>query len=122
MNRAERRALERRLRSQTGRLAHAAPESVTLRGGPMNGWVVKPDAPAFTDRFYPGLVESRAAGLYNASLSTTGETFAPPSDVRPWAELGELEREPFREAARAEVPAGRYVREGTRGRWEPTGA
>ena len=46
MSRADRRALERRLRSATRNLAHPVPDSVSLLGGPMDGWVVKPDAPA----------------------------------------------------------------------------
>lgn len=106
------------MRRQSGQLKHPAPASVRLVGGPMDGWVVKPDAPALTDRFYVGLVEARAAGLYNAAVSPSGETFAPPKGVAPWAELEEAEREPFRVEARAEVPAGRYeLREASRAEW-----
>lgn len=35
----------RQAEKMRGRLPHPAPASVTLSGGPMNGWVVKPDAP-----------------------------------------------------------------------------
>jgi hypothetical protein len=44
VNRHERRSLERQLRPAS--LAHPVPASVALVGGPMDGWVVKPDAPS----------------------------------------------------------------------------
>lgn len=74
----------------------------------MDGWVVRPDAPALTDRFHAGLLEARAAGLYNASLSPAATTIAPPSDATKWADLEEAGREPFRDLALVEVPRGRY--------------
>lgn len=54
MNRADRRRLQRTVAralkrvaaARPGSLEHPAPASVTLSGGPMDGWVVKPDAPA----------------------------------------------------------------------------
>jgi len=52
MNRAARRALKRDLKQQANRLAHPVPDSVTLRGGPMDGWVVTPDAPALQADWY----------------------------------------------------------------------
>jgi hypothetical protein len=49
MNRAQRRSLKatvkRMVKSGPG-LQHPVPDSVVLRGGPMDGWIVKPDAPA----------------------------------------------------------------------------
>jgi hypothetical protein len=53
MNRADRRRLQRTAAKALATsmangqpLQHPLPESVTLSGGPMNGWVVKPGAPA----------------------------------------------------------------------------
>lgn len=48
MNRSSRRALKRNLR-------HKAPDSVTLQGGPMDGWVVTPTAPALEPTWYSTL-------------------------------------------------------------------
>lgn len=53
MSRADRRrlkrvaskAVKRALDDKPGTLAHPAPASVALIGGPMDGWVVKPNAP-----------------------------------------------------------------------------
>lgn len=57
MNRADRRRLQRTARKamkgiKTGQLEHPVPESVTLLRGPMDGWVVKPDAPALRPDWY----------------------------------------------------------------------
>lgn len=47
MNRAQRRSLERNMRRRADpALAASRPRSIVLRGGPMDGWVVKPKAPA----------------------------------------------------------------------------
>lgn len=117
MSRADRAARKAMKHIRTGQLTHPVPESVQLKGGPMDGYIVKPDAPALKPEWINGLHEARAAGLYNASLSPTGETIAPPKGATKWAELDEATREPFRQQARREIPAGRYVREGNRARW-----
>lgn len=68
MNRAARRSLERNLRKQTGKLNHPVPDSVTLRGGPMDGWIVKPDAPALEPDWYttwtPNIAAAWQPGRY----------------------------------------------------------
>lgn len=43
MNRGQRRALVKRIGSALRRGGHA-PDAVLLEGGPMDGWIVKPDA------------------------------------------------------------------------------
>lgn len=50
MNRQQRRALARQVERNT--LRHPVPASVSLRGGPMDGWVVKPGAPALRPDWY----------------------------------------------------------------------
>ena len=122
MTRADRRRADRAARKamkhiRTGQLTHPVPESVQLKGGPMDGYIVKPDAPALKPEWINGLHEARAAGLYNASLSPTGEAIAPPKGATKWAELDDATRQPFREQARREIPAGRYIRSGTAARW-----
>lgn len=74
MNRQARRAFERRLQTEvkTGTLKHPAPDSVVLAGGPMDGWVVKPDAPALRPdwhRTWPPTIAARhAPGHYAAPV------------------------------------------------------
>lgn len=47
MNRAQRRSLKRPIAQKLKPdLKHPVPRSVVLSGGPMDGWIVKPDAPA----------------------------------------------------------------------------
>lgn len=66
MNRHQRRAL----RAQAGSLAQPIPDSVELIGGPMSGWVVKPDAPALRDDWWttwpPSVAAAWAPGRYVA--------------------------------------------------------
>ena len=49
MNRADRRSMKRlvahAIRGKPG-LKHPVPDSIVLAGGPMDGWVVAPEAPA----------------------------------------------------------------------------
>lgn len=70
MNRQARRALERRLKTdaKAGALRHPTPDSVVLAGGPMDGWVVKPGAPALRPDWYrtwpPTVAARHAPGRY----------------------------------------------------------
>lgn len=68
MNRHQRRTLKTAVRRQVGTLAHPVPESVTLAGGPMDGWVVKPDAPALRPDWFstmpPHLARRHVPGRY----------------------------------------------------------
>lgn len=110
MGRAERRALERRIRStmRTRSLSHPVPGSVELIGGPMAGWVVRPAAPALRPDWHAGLLEARAAGLAR-------------DDGLPWDAIEEEMREQYLELVRKEEPPGRYVVDGTRARWTVDG-
>lgn len=75
MNRADSRRLKRVAakalkNAATGKpgISHPVPESVTLAGGPMDGWIVKPDAPALQPDWclsWPASVAAKnAPGLY----------------------------------------------------------
>lgn len=70
MNRKQRRSVEKRLQGQlrTHSLKHPVPDSVTLLGGPMDGWVVKPDAPALLPDWYrtwpPDIAAANEPGRY----------------------------------------------------------
>ncbi len=70
MNRQQRRAFERQL--QRNALKHPIPASVALEGGPMDGWVVKPDAPALQPAWYrtwpPTVAERHEPGRYGTPV------------------------------------------------------
>lgn len=107
MNRAQRRQLERRVKRSTGTLAHPVPGSVTLRGGPMDGWVVKPDAPALAPDWRARFIEAAAEGLHEHARAEARVHQQPVP--RPWAELDELARDHYRAGAKAQHGGGRYV-------------
>lgn len=79
MNRKQRRAL----RASLGKLAHPIPDSVTLAGGPMDGWVVKPGAPALRDDWWrtwpPSIASTWSPGRY--VLEGTRATWTPSSST-----------------------------------------
>jgi hypothetical protein len=110
MNRADRRHLQRAtakaIEKATSRrpagLTHAPPTgNITLIGGPMNNWVVRPNAPALKPEWHAGLIEAIAAGLVPPGM---------------WATMTEDQREPYREQARAKHPPGRYILTNVHGR------
>lgn len=53
------RKLRRAVRAGVGTLVHPVPDAVLLAGGPMDGWVVKPGAPALREDWW----ESWPAGI-----------------------------------------------------------
>jgi hypothetical protein len=68
LTRQQRRALERRLASEANEFAHPVPASIVLEGGPMDGWVVKADAPALAPDWYttwpPSIAARNEPGRY----------------------------------------------------------
>lgn len=68
LNRAARRRLKETLKAHVGTLAHPVPASVALHGGPMDGWIVKPDAPALRPDWYttwpPSVEATHKPGRY----------------------------------------------------------
>lgn len=115
MSRADRRRLERTIR-RSKRLAHPVPGSVTLRGGPMDGWIVKPDAPALQSDWREKYLEEKARQAYE-------ETRLTHPDAPAWEQSGREHREHYLAIVREAHGSGRYVMlEGTRlpeARWEP---
>lgn len=117
MNRAQKRDLQRRvkkaIKGKMGRLAHPAPASVTLVGGPMDGWVVTPDAPALEPDWRAKFLEAEAAKLYLVECEARGLTEAPL-----WSAIPDELRQPFRDTARQIHGDGRYERgPGREARW-----
>ena len=104
LNRAQRRSLKRNLKRHVGELAHPIPGSVVLRGGPMDGWIVKPDAPALEADWREHWLEAQAEGEYLKWADAQR-----PKVTAMWDQLGDRERRPFREAVRIMHGAGRYV-------------
>lgn len=62
------RKLRRAMKAGVGKLAHPIPDSVTLTGGPMDGWTVKPDAAALQADWWrtwiPSIASAWAPGRY----------------------------------------------------------
>lgn len=115
MNRTERRRLMRNVkrRLKLGSLKHPVPDSVTLHGGPMDGWVVKPDAPALEADWRAKYIEIEAAKLYLIECEARELTEAPL-----WSAIPDELREPFRQAAKETHGDGRYERgAGREARW-----
>ena len=100
MNRAQRRALERAVRHRQA----PTRRTFTLRGGPMDGVIVTPDAPALSPDWWAGYVEGKALGAYRARQR---ELELDP-DNPGWPDLSDEDRAPFRAWALAEYGAGRY--------------
>lgn len=116
MNRTERRRLMQTVKRslKPGSLKHPVPDSVTLVGGPMNGWIVTPDAPALDADWRAKYIEIEAAKLYLEECAARGLTEAPL-----WSGIPDELREPFRQAAKQIHGGGRYVRgAGREARWE----
>lgn len=90
MNRAARRALK----SQMKRRGH---EVVTLKGGPMDGWIVKVGAPALRPEWRSLYIEAAAEGLYREG---------PRGWMKPkWDRLSEEKKDMYRAAATGKVAA-----------------
>jgi hypothetical protein len=98
MNRAQRRALKKQLQGQVGSLRHPVPGSVVLRGGPMDGWIVKPGAPALEPDWRAKYLEAIAAGSYEAAHRP-----------RLWGDATAEDRAGYLDVARLAHGAGRYV-------------
>jgi hypothetical protein len=67
MSRAQRRHLKdtvKRMVRTGGGLKHPVPDSVVLHGGPMDGWIVKPDAPALEADWRARYIEEAARRAY----------------------------------------------------------
>lgn len=107
MGRAERRLLERKLRRQVGGVK--TPDSVTLRGGPMDGWTVKPDAPALQRDWRAKYIDELARTAHELTRRETAKGGAFGLDDLPtWEQLSEAGREHFRAIVRAEKGDGHY--------------
>ncbi len=67
LKRVANKALKHAIAAQPG-LEHPAPASVTLVGGPMNGWIVKPDAPSLAPDWClswpPSVAAKHKPGMY----------------------------------------------------------
>lgn len=106
MNRTQRREMQRqitKIAKNKGRLKYPVPGSVTLHGGPMDGWIVKPDAPALEPDWRAKYIEIEAAKLYLAECEARGLTEAPL-----WSGIPDNLREPFRRAAKEMHGDGHY--------------
>lgn len=78
---------------------------LVLRGGPMDGWAVTPDAAALRPEWHAGLIEAAAAGLYEGDRTGIRRMVWPR-----WRHAKPAVQERYRDRARKLQPPGRYVR------------
>lgn len=123
MSRAARREAERQVRRMK-RTASSDPDAVTLRGGPMDGWVVKPDAPALQPSWREEYLLSVARRAFEQTRRIGAMQGADPATLPVWDRLTDADRARYVDMARQAHGGGRYVlAEGSRfreARWEPT--
>ncbi len=98
MNRNERRALGRRMRA-AGRVV------LVLKGGPMNGWLVKEDAPCLQPDWRDKYLEAAAEQIYRNEPRGWLK--------KKWEKVPEHEKIPFREQAKALFGTGYYKADST---------
>lgn len=121
MNRAQRRSLKRTvakaIKGKPG-LSHPVPDSVVLSGGPMDGWIVKPDAPALEPDWRAKWIEETARNAHErARAEMAAERNVPLSMLPAWEELIEERREEMRQVMRDLHGAGRYELNGKTAAW-----
>lgn len=112
MNRAQRREMQRqvtKIAKGKGTLKHPAPDSVTLKGGPMDGWVVAPHAPALEPDWREKWLAEQARNEYD-TISQRRKREQPGLKLPTWDELNEAERDVFHRQVRLIYGAGHYER------------
>lgn len=134
MNRAERRRLQK-LASKPGRLAERIARdlpkgkpidtgSITLEGGPMDGWVVKPNADALQPDWWPRHLEELARDAFEKTRQVGMARGVPEHELPTWDGLTEAKRAEYVQIVRDQKGDGRYVQyQGSDGRpvvrWQP---
>jgi hypothetical protein len=76
---------------------------VTLKGGPMDGWVVAPDAAVMREDWRPKFLEEEARRLYMIS-----QEHRPAILRKPWERLSPEAQQIFREEAKTAHGDGYY--------------
>jgi hypothetical protein len=133
MNRADRRRLKR-MAKHPERLAHAiasnlprgaasTAETVKLVGGPMDGWLVKPDAPALQAGWWPEHLADLAREAFEQTRKVGLARGVPEHELPAWDGITDAKRAEYVQMARAQKGDGRYaLTAGSReARWEPAG-
>lgn len=124
LNRAARRHLKERVKSMAGQLEHPIPDSVTLKGGPMDGWIVKPGAPALQPDWRRQYIVATAESAYEKMRIDRAEAQAekptmPPDYLPAWGKLPAEDREAFIQRTADRLGDGRYelARGGRQAKW-----
>lgn len=123
VNRAQRRDLKRQVKKMAGKVARRTPgkDFVTLKGGPMDGWIVKPDAPALEPDWREEYIRGKAKAAFEQTREFGLLSGAPVAELPPpWADLTDAKRAEYVNRVRAQVGGGRYVAAGAGvAKWEP---
>lgn len=129
MNRADRRRIQR-LAQKPGRLAeHIARDlpkgkpidtvSITLVGGPMDGWVVKPDAAALQADWRPKHLEALAREAFEKTRQVGRSRGVPEHELPTWDGIPDTKREQYIQMVREQHGDGHYDLVGRTARWQP---
>ena len=130
MSRAERRRLEK-LARKPGRLAAEIAGgikrgkpidtgAITLVGGPMNGWLVKPDAPALQPDWRAKHLEDLAHEAFEKTRAVGLRRGVPEDELPTWEGIDNAKRAEYVQMVRQVQGDGRYVLEGPRlAKWAP---
>jgi hypothetical protein len=101
LNRAQRRHLKTTVKHmvKTGSgLKYPVPDSVVLQGGPMDGWIVRPDAPALEPDWRARYIEEQARRAYREWEE----------DAVVWEDLDAAQRASWISDAKSQHAAGHY--------------
>lgn len=113
MNRAQRRHAKdtaRRLVAGMKRQAGKDTGSVELRGGPMDGWIVKADAPALEPDWRAKALEGVARQAHEKTRRIGALHGVDPATMPTWDQLADGDRSKYIGMARDAHGGGRYVR------------
>lgn len=108
MNRAARRQAER-LVSRMKRRAATDPNAVTLRGGPMDGWVVKPGADALQPDWRAQYLLEEARAAFEETRRRGMAQGVPLDELPTWEGITDAKRAEYVAMVARAKGAGRYV-------------
>jgi hypothetical protein len=133
MNRADRRRLKsmakhperlaRAIAANLPRGTASTAETVKLVDGPMDGWLVEPDAPALQAGWWPAHLADLAREAFEQTRRVGVARGVPEHELPTWDGITDAKRAEYVQMVRAKKGDGRYALSagGREARWEPAG-